>query len=102
MTLVEVATRLGVPRQALSAVLNDRAGVSAEMAVRLSKAPGSSADLWLRLQLQYDSWQVTNKPVPRVRRIAALEMLRRQAHSHTPDAEQRLQRVYKVTQLKKR
>ena len=35
-------------------------------------------------------------------RFAALEMLRQQAHANTPDAEQRLQRVYTVTQLKKR
>ena len=35
-------------------------------------------------------------------RFAALEMLRQQAHAHIPDAEQRLQRVYSVTQLKKR
>ena len=35
-------------------------------------------------------------------RFAALETLRQQAHAHTPDAEQRLQRVYSVTQLKKR
>ena len=54
LTLIEVATRLGVTRQALSAVLNGRAGVSAEMAVRLSKTLGTSADFWLGLQMQYD------------------------------------------------
>jgi addiction module HigA family antidote len=71
LTLIEVATGLGVTRQALSAVLNGRAGVSAEMAVRLSKALGTSADLWLGLQMQYDLWQVRNKPMPRVQRLAA-------------------------------
>ena len=71
LTLTEVATRLGVTRQALSAVLNGRAGVSAEMAVRLSKALGTSADLWLGLQMQYDLWQVMKKPMPRVQRLAA-------------------------------
>ena len=71
MTLIEVAAGLGVTRQALSAVLNGRAGVSAEMAVRLSKALGTTADLWLGLQMQYDLWQVRNKPMPRVQRFAA-------------------------------
>jgi len=71
LTLIEVATGLGVTRQALSAVLNGRAGVSAEMAVRLSKALGTTADLWLGLQMQYDLWQVMKKPMLRVQRLAA-------------------------------
>lgn len=71
LTLIEVAHRLGVTRQALSAVLNGRSGVSAEMAVRLSKALGTSADLWLGLQMQYDLWRVMNRPMVRVRRLAA-------------------------------
>jgi len=71
MTLNDVASGLGVTRQSLSAVLNGRSGVSAEMAVRLSKALGTSADLWLGLQMQYDLWQVMNKPMPRVQRLAA-------------------------------
>ena len=71
LTLIEVADGLGVTRQALSAVLNGRAGVSAEMAVRLSKALGTTADLWLGLQMQYDLWQVMSKPMPRVQRLAA-------------------------------
>ena len=71
LTLIEVANRLGVTRQTLSAVLNGRAGVSAEMSVRLSKALDTSADLWLGLQMQYDLWQVRNKPMARVQRLAA-------------------------------
>jgi antitoxin HigA-1 len=71
LTQAEVASRLGITRQALSAVLNGRAGVSAEMAVRLSKALGTTADLWLGLQMQYDLWQALNRPMPRVQRMAA-------------------------------
>jgi antitoxin HigA-1 len=71
MTMTEVATRLGVTRQALSAVMNGRAGVSPEMAVRLSKALGTSPDLWLGLQMQYDLWQVMRGPTPKVQRLAA-------------------------------
>lgn len=71
LTLIEVAARLGVTRQALSAVLNGRSGVSAEMAVRLAKALDTSADLWLGIQMQYDLWQVMKKPMARVLRLAA-------------------------------
>ena len=47
VSVTEAAQKLAVSRQALSAILNGRAGISAEMAVRLSKALGTSPDLWL-------------------------------------------------------
>ena len=50
----EGAKALGVTRAALSRVLNRKAAVSAEMAVRLEKTIGSTAGFWLRLQLNYD------------------------------------------------
>jgi antitoxin HigA-1 len=71
LTMTEVAERLGVTRQALSAVMNGRGGVSPEMAVRLSKALGTSPDLWLGLQMQYDLWQVMRGPTPKVQKLAA-------------------------------
>lgn len=71
MTVAEVAKRLGVTRQALSAVLNGRAGISAEMALRLSKALGTSPDLWLRLQAQRDLWEAKQKPPKGVQKLAA-------------------------------
>jgi len=52
------AKALGVTRSALSRVINRRAGVSPEMAVRLEKAIGSTAGFWLRLQLNYDLAQI--------------------------------------------
>lgn len=45
---------LGVGRQALSNVVNARAGISPDMAIRLEKAFGSTADTWLRMQAAYD------------------------------------------------
>ena len=45
---------LGVARHTLSRVLNGKAGISAEMAIRLEKAGWSNADHWLRLQTAYD------------------------------------------------
>lgn len=67
----EAARRLGVTRQALSALLNGRAGVSAAMALRLEKALGTSAEMWLEMQAGYDLWQARQQRQPKVMRIAA-------------------------------
>lgn len=50
----EAAEALGVSRPHLSQLLNGRAGISPEMAIRLSKALGNDPDFWLRLQKQYE------------------------------------------------
>ena len=54
LTITAAAKALGVTRKALSALVNGHAGISAEMAVRLAKVFGSSADSWIRLQARYD------------------------------------------------
>jgi addiction module HigA family antidote len=69
--VTDAASRLGVTRQALSAIINGRAGISAEMAMRLSRALGTSPDLWLGMQMQYDLWQVQQRPLPKVQKLAA-------------------------------
>ena len=56
LTVTEAAAGLGVSRKQLSSVINGRANISPEMAVRLSLAFGTSAELWLNQQLQYDLW----------------------------------------------
>lgn len=56
MTITKVAKSLGVSRKTLSSILNGRAGISPEMAVRLSIAFDTSAESWLNQQLQYDLW----------------------------------------------
>jgi antitoxin HigA-1 len=71
MTVTEAAERLGVTRQALSGLLNGRAGVSAEMALRLSQALGTSAEMWLNMQATYDLWTAERLPRPKVKKIAA-------------------------------
>ena len=54
LTIIEVAKRLGVTRQTLSNLVNEKSGISPEMSIRLSKAFGSSPDVWLGLQMEYD------------------------------------------------
>jgi addiction module HigA family antidote len=58
LTVTEAAKRLGVRRQTLNNLVNGKGGVSAKMAVRLSKAFGSSPEVWLGLQMEYDLAQV--------------------------------------------
>jgi addiction module HigA family antidote len=58
LSVVEVAKALGISRQQLHSVIAGRAGVTPEMAVRLEKALGSTADTWLRMQMNYDLAQV--------------------------------------------
>lgn len=62
LTVTEAAARLAVTRAALSRILNGSAGVSADMALRLRDALGTSAEMWLNMQAQYDLWQAENKP----------------------------------------
>ena len=54
LTVTEGAKRLGVGRQTLSNLVNERASVSIEMAYRLSKAFGSKPETWLGMQLAFD------------------------------------------------
>ena len=61
LTVTEAAKGLGVTRQALSDLLNEKAGISVEMAIRLSKAFGSSPETWLGMQMAYDLWQARLK-----------------------------------------
>ena len=56
LTVTDAARALGVSRKTLSAILNGRAGISPEMAVRLSIAFDTTAESWLRQQIQYDLW----------------------------------------------
>ncbi|MCY4450030.1 MAG: HigA family addiction module antitoxin [Chloroflexi bacterium] len=61
LTVTRAAQGLGVTRQALSDLVNEKAGVSVEMAIRLSKAFGSSPETWLGLQTAYDLWQARER-----------------------------------------
>jgi antitoxin HigA-1 len=54
LSVTEAARKLGVSRVALSEIVNERRGVSPEMAIRLSKAFGSRPEVWAGLQMQFD------------------------------------------------
>ena len=66
-SVTEVARHLGVTRPALSRVLNGKAGVSADMALRISEAFNTDPELWLRLQAQRDLWIALQKKRKKVK-----------------------------------
>jgi antitoxin HigA-1 len=61
LSVTSAARALGVSRKTLSSILNRRAGISAEMAIRLSIAFNTTAESWLRQQLQFDLAQAETK-----------------------------------------
>lgn len=61
LTVTAAASGLGVARKTLSEILKSRSGISSEMALRLAKAFGSSAEIWLGLQMDYDLAQAQKK-----------------------------------------
>lgn len=61
LTVTDAAKSLGVTRKTFSALLNAKAGISPEMALRLSKVFGRSPEGWMKLQLQYDLWKAQNR-----------------------------------------
>ena len=61
LTVTEAANALGVSRKTLSSLLNCRAGISPEMAVRLSIAFNTTPESWLTQQVQYDLWQAERR-----------------------------------------
>jgi antitoxin HigA-1 len=69
LSVTQFAKRLGMSRVALSRVVNARAAVSAELAIRLAAALGGSAESWLRMQVAYDLWHTQKKRRPRIQRL---------------------------------
>jgi addiction module HigA family antidote len=61
LTVTAAADALGVTRKALSDLVNGHSGVSPEMAIRLEKVGWSTADHWLRMQLQRDLWEARRR-----------------------------------------
>ena len=72
LTVTQAARALGVSRKTLSSILNGHAGITPQMAVRLSLAWGTTAESWMNQQVQYDLWHAErNRKKFRVRRLSA-------------------------------
>ncbi len=69
ISVSEAALRLGVSRQAMSAILNGRAGISADMALRLADALKTSAEMWTGMQSAYDLCHAKQKKRPKVKTL---------------------------------
>ncbi len=61
LTITSVAKGLGVTKSTVSAILNERQGISSEMEIRLSEAFSSSPQFWIKLQSDYDLWHAEKK-----------------------------------------
>ncbi len=57
LTVTDTAKALGISRKTLSSIINGKAGISPEMAVRLSIAFNTTSESWINQQSQYDLWQ---------------------------------------------
>ena len=71
MSVTEAAKALKISRVSLSKILNANSNISAEMAIRLSLWLGTSSDVWLTMQVNYDLWQAEKKAKFDIKRLAA-------------------------------
>ena len=101
ITVTQAAEALGVSRKTLSAILNGRAGISPEMAVRLSIAFGTSAESWLNQQTQYDLWHAEQRRKQlRVVKLASAEKTPNPAlNTAAPQAARRLARALDAIEI---
>ena len=70
-SVTDAARHLGITRVALSRILNGSSGISADMALRLSEAFGTSPQLWIGMQSQYDLWRASRKKRRKIPRLVA-------------------------------
>lgn len=70
MTVTRAAQELQISRVMLSKVLNCKAGVTAAMALRLSAWLGTSPDMWIGIQAQFDLWQAEQQPLPNIKPLS--------------------------------
>ena len=73
VSVTDAAAALGVTRVSLSRVLNGKAGVSAEMAVRLGKWLGTGPEVWINMQAQFELWKAEQALKTLVRKIPKLK-----------------------------
>ena len=71
VSITAAADALGVTRKHVSEIVNGRAPVSADMAIRLAGALGTEAEIWVNMQAQYDLWEAMQKAPPKVKVLNA-------------------------------
>jgi|SRR5258705_9214940 len=69
VTIVEAAKALGVTSKHVSAIVNGRVRITADMAIRLAAALGTDAQTWVNLQAQHDLWVASQKKPPNVKAL---------------------------------
>lgn len=75
LSVAKAAEGLGVTRQQLYRVLRGESGISPEMAVRLEAGVGSTADTWLKMQINYDLAEIRKRPARiRIKRLGSPEL----------------------------
>ena len=72
VTVTKVADALGVTRKHVSAIVNGRAPITSDMAVRLAGVFGTEPEIWANLQAQYDLWLVRQQAKPKVKPLHAV------------------------------
>ncbi|MDP1557604.1 MAG: HigA family addiction module antitoxin [Nitrosomonas sp.] len=72
MTVTQAAKELQISRITLSKLLNGRTGLTAAMALRLSAWLGTTPDVWLGIQTQWDLWQAEQQPGPNIKPMERL------------------------------
>lgn len=73
VSVAEAARRMGITRATLSRIRNGHAAITADMALRLSELFGTSAEVWLNMQMAHDLWVARTRPRPPVRPLAPSE-----------------------------
>lgn len=71
ISITDAARKLGVTRTTLSRILNGHAGITADMALRLAEALGTTPEFWLGMQLAWELWRAEQKPRPHVEKLLA-------------------------------
>jgi len=66
VSITSAAEKLGVSRKTLSKIINGNAGISADMALRLATWLGTTPDMWLGMQAQWELWQAAQLPRPKI------------------------------------
>ncbi len=69
VSITVAAEALGVSRKHVSAIVNGSASVTPDMAARLAAVFGPDVQFWINLQAQFDVWEVSQKPAPKVKRL---------------------------------